>query len=122
VVHGADGLDEVSTTGKTHVASLVDGKVREFTISPEDIGVKTAKMDQLRGGDGEHNARYLRALLEGETGPYRDIVLFNAAAALVAGGHVADLSKGAAMASASVDEGKALAALDGLIAITNDKA
>jgi anthranilate phosphoribosyltransferase len=60
--------------------------------------------------------------LEGETGPYRDIVLFNAAAALVAGGHVADLSKGAAMASASVDEGKALAALDGLIAITNDKA
>jgi len=121
VVHGADGLDEVSTTGKTHVASLVDGKVREFTISPEDIGVKTANMDQLRGGDGEHNARYLRALLEGETGPYRDIVLFNAAAALVAGGHVANLSDGAAMAVASIDDGKALAALNGLIAITNGR-
>jgi anthranilate phosphoribosyltransferase len=122
VVHGADGLDEVSTTGKTHVAALVDGKVSEFTISPEDIGLPTAHLDQLRGGDGEHNARYLRALLEGETGPYHDIVLFNAAAALVAGGHVADLQLGAKMAKASIDSGKALAALDGLIAITNGKA
>jgi len=122
VVHGADGLDEVSTTGKTHVAALVDGKVSEFTISPEDIGLPTAHLDQLRGGDGEHNARYLRALLEGETGPYHDIVLFNAAAALVAGGHVADLQQGAKMAKASIVSGKALAALDGLIAITNGKA
>ncbi|MGB2344278.1 MAG: anthranilate phosphoribosyltransferase [Candidatus Puniceispirillaceae bacterium] len=122
VVHGADGLDEVSTTGKTHVAALVDGKVNEFTISPEDIGLPTARLDQLRGGDGEHNARYLRALLEGETGPYHDIVLFNAAAALVAGGHVTDLQQGAKMAKASIDSGKALAALDGLIAITNGKA
>ena len=122
VVHGADGLDEVSTTGKTHVAALVDGKVSEFTISPEDIGLPTARLDQLRGGDGDHNARYLRALLEGETGPYHDIVLFNAAAALVAGGHVADLQQGAEMAKESIDSGNALAALDGLIAITNGKA
>ena len=102
--------------------ALVDGKVSEFTISPEDIGLPTARLDQLRGGDGEHNARYLRALLEGETGPYHDIVLFNAAAALVAGGHVADLQQGAKMAKASIDSGKALSALDGLIAITNGKA
>ena len=122
VVHGADGLDEVSTTGKTHVAALVDGKVSEFTISPEDIGLPTAHLDQLRGGDGEHNARSLRARLEGETGPYHEIVIFYAAAALVAGGHVADLQQGAKMAKASIVSGKALAALDGLIAITNGKA
>ena len=88
---------------------------------PEDIDLPTARLDQLRGGDGEHNARYLRALLEGETGPYHDIVLFNAAAALVAGGHVADIQQGAIMAKTSIDSGKALAALDGLIAITNRK-
>ena len=122
VVHGADGLDEVSTTGKTHVAALNDGKVTEFTISPEDIGLPTANLDQLRGGDGKHNARYLRALLEGETGPYHDIVLFNAAAALVAGGHAENLQQGAIMAQAALDTGEALAALDSLIAITNDKA
>ena len=122
VVHGADGLDEVSTTGKTHVAELNNGKVTEFTITPDDIGLPTANIDQLRGGDGKHNARYLRALLEGETGPYHDIVLFNAAAALVAGGHAKDLQQSAAMAQAALDTGKALAALDSLIAITNDKA
>ena len=122
IVHGADGLDEVSTTGKTHVAALTDGQIKEFTISPDDIGLPTASLDQLRGGDGKHNARYLRALLEGEAGPYHDIVLFNAAAALVAGGHADDLQQGATLAQAALDTGKALAALDNLIAITNDKA
>ncbi len=122
VVHGADGLDEVSTTGKTHVAALNNGKVTEFTISPDDIDLPTTSLDQLRGGDGDHNARYLRALLEGETGPYHDIVLFNAAAALVAGGHAEDLQQGATKALAALDTGKALAALDNLISITNDKA
>ena len=122
VVHGADGLDEVSTTGKTHVAALNNGKITEFTISPDDIGLRTASIDQLRGGDGDHNARYLRALLEGETGPYHDVVLFNAAAALVAGGHAEDLQKAAKKAQEAIDTGKALAALDSLITITNDKA
>ena len=122
IVHGADGLDEVSTTGKTYVAELRDDKVTEFTIAPSDIGLPTASLDQLRGGDGEHNARYLRSLLEGETGPYHDIVLFNSAAALVASGHADDLEQGASLAQTALDEGKALAALDSLIAITNNKA
>lgn len=119
VVHGADGLDEVSTTGKTHVAALANGKVTEFTISPADLGLPTASIDQLRGGDGAHNARYLRALLEGETGPYRDVVLFNSAAALVASGHAADLSSASERANQSIESGAALSSLERLIEITN---
>ena len=119
VVHGADGLDEVSTTGPTYVAELKDGSVTEFTISPEDIGLPTVTLDVLRGGDGAHNAYYLRALLDGETGPYRDIVLFNAAAALVAGGHASNLHDAAKRATASIDDGHGRAALDKLVAITN---
>ena len=119
VVHGADGLDEVSTTGPTYVAELKNGTVTEFTISPEDIGLPTVTLDVLRGGDGAHNAHYLRALLNGETGPYRDIVLFNAAAALVAGGHEENLHEAAKRATASIDDGHGRAALDKLVAITN---
>ena len=119
VVHGADGLDEVSTTGPTYVAELKDESVREFTISPEDIGLPTVTLDVLRGGDGRHNAYYLRALLDGETGPYRDIVLFNAAAALVASGHASNLRDAAQRATASIDDGHGRAALDKLVAITN---
>jgi len=119
VVHGADGLDEVSTTGPTYVAELKNGTVTEFTISPEDIGLPTVTLDVLRGGDGAHNAHYLRALLDGETGPYRDIVLFNAAAALVAGGHEQNLHDAATRATASIDDGHGRAALDKLVAITN---
>ena len=119
VVHGADGLDEVSTTGKTHVAALSDGQINEFTISPADLGLPTANIDQLRGGDGAHNARYLRALLEGETGAYRDIVLFNSAAALVASGHAPNLAAGADRATQSIESGAALQSLDRLIKITN---
>ena len=122
VVHGADGLDEVSTTGPTFVAELKEGKVTEFTISPEDIGLPTVKLDDLRGGDGAHNARYLRALLHGESGPYRDIVLLNAAAALVAGGHADSLENAAKRAATAIDNGAGLAALDKLVAITNSAA
>jgi anthranilate phosphoribosyltransferase len=119
VVHGADGLDEVSTTGPTHVAELKAGKVREFTIAPQDIGLPTVTLDDLTGGDAAHNARHLRGLLAGDTGAYRDIVLFNAAAALVAGGHETNLSGAAQRAAASIDDGHANAALDKLITITN---
>ena len=119
VVHGADGLDEVSTTGPTYVAELKNGTVTEFTISPEDIGLPTVTLDVLRGGDGAHNAHHLRALLDGETGPYRDIVLFNAAAALVAGGHEQNLHDAAKRAAESIDNGHGRAALDKLVAITN---
>ena len=119
VVHGADGLDEVSTTGETQVAELKDGAVREFTISPADLGLPTVSIDALRGGTPEENAVSLRDLLGGTTGPYRDVVLLNAAAALVGGGHAADLTIAAERATASIESGNALAALDRLVAVTN---
>ena len=121
VVHGADGLDEVSTTGETKVAALADGDVREFTISPDDLGLATVSIDALRGGTPEENATSLRDLLGGATGPYRDVVLLNAAAALVGGGHASDLTIAAERAIASIDSGNALAALDRLVAITNSE-
>ena len=119
VVHGADGLDEVSTTGETKVAALVDGAVSEFTISPDDIGLPTVPIDALHGGTPEENAASLRALLDGAAGPYRDVVVLNAAAALVGGGHEDSLEDAAARAVASIDDGNARAALDRLVAITN---
>jgi anthranilate phosphoribosyltransferase len=122
VVHGADGLDEMSTTGPTQVAALADGNLREFTISPDDIGVDTVAIDALHGGTPEENATSLRAVLAGDTGAYRDIVLLNAAAALVAGGHEASLITAAERAADSIADGRALAALDRLVAITNGAA
>ncbi|MGB1177247.1 MAG: anthranilate phosphoribosyltransferase, partial [Candidatus Puniceispirillaceae bacterium] len=122
VVHGSDGLDEVTTTGETHVVSLADGVIREFTISPSDIGLSTVSIDDLRGGTPEENAASLRAVLDGVTGPYRDIVIMNAAAALVSGGHAPALPEAADRARESIGSGKALAALDSLVAVTNSDA
>ena len=119
VVHGADGLDEVSTTGQTQVAALVDGDIKEFTISPNDLGLATASINDLRGGTPEENAESLRAVLAGAPGPYRDIVIFNAAAALVGGGHAATLREGADRASESIGSGSATNALENLVGITN---
>ena len=119
VVHGADGLDEVSTTGPTKVAALANGEVSEFTISPDDLDLPTVAIADLHGGTPEENAESLQALLDGATGPYRDVVVMNAAAALVGGGHAESLQDAAACAMASIDDGKARAALDRLVAITN---
>ena len=119
VVHGADGLDEVSTTGETKVSALADGKVSEFTISPDDLGLATVTISELHGGTPEENAESLKAVLDGATGSYRDVVILNAAAALVGGGHADNLQDAAARAEASIAEGKARAALDRLVAITN---
>lgn len=119
VVHGSDGLDEVTTTGPTTVTALTNGAISEFTISPSDIGLPLVALDDLRGGTPAENAAYLRDVLAGATGPYRDIVIFNAAAALVAGGHAPSLAEGAARAIASIDQGAALAALDKLVEVTN---
>ena len=119
VVHGAGGLDEVSTTGPTHVSALADGKVREFTISPDDLGLDTVTIDALHGGTPEENAASLRAVLAGAAGPYRDVVVMNAAAALVAGGHEDTLATAGQRAVAAIDDGRALAALDTLVEITN---
>ena len=119
VVHGADGLDEVSTTGPTQVAALAGGAVTQFAISPDDLGLATVGIEALHGGTPDENADSLRAVLDGADGPYRDIVIFNAAAALVGGGHAADLADGAERAITSIASGRAMAALDTLVTITN---
>jgi len=117
-VHG-QGLDELTTTGVTEVAEWKDGAVSRFTVTPEDAGLPRASLDALRGGDAEENALALRALLDGATGAYRDIVLLNAAAALVVADRAADLAEGAAEAAAVIDDGRAAKALTDLVEATN---
>ncbi|MDO9076915.1 MAG: anthranilate phosphoribosyltransferase [Brevundimonas sp.] len=117
-VHG-QGLDELTTTGETEVAEWKDGTVRRFTVTPEDAGLPRASLDALRGGDAEENAAALRALLDGATGAYRDIVLLNAAAALVVADRAADLAEGAALAAKVIDDGRAARALADLVEATN---
>jgi anthranilate phosphoribosyltransferase len=122
VVHGNDGIDELTTTGPSHVAELKAGKVTTYEINPEDAGLKRARAEDLRGGDPETNALALSALLDGHIGPYRDIVLLNAAAALIVAGKVLTLREGVEMAAEAIDSGAARAKLAQLIAITNSKA
>ena len=119
VVHGADGLDELTTTGTSHVAELRDGQVRTFDVTPHDAGLPTAVMDDLLGGDGAQNAQAIRDVLAGQAGAFRDIVVLNAAAALVVADKAPDLKAGAALAARSIDEGLAQACLDKLVAISN---
>ena len=119
VVSGADGMDELTTTGLTHAALLRDGKIRALRINPEDAGLPRATLADLRGGDAQTNADALKALLMGDQGPYRDIVLLNAAAALIVAGHAPDFEIGVKQAARSIDDRKALAALTALIDITN---
>ena len=117
VVHGSDGLDEMTTTGPTHVAELKDGSVRTFEITPEEAGLERAEGAALKGGDADSNAAALRAVLGGESSAYRDIVVLNAAGALVVAGAARDLAAGAKLASDSLAQGKAKAALDQMVAI-----
>lgn len=117
VVHGADGLDELSTTGPNLVARIANGTIETVTVTAADAGLFEASLGDLIGGTPEYNAAAIRALLAGEEGPYRDIVLFNAAAALCVSGTVGDLKAGVALAAASIDNGKAQAALDTMVSI-----
>lgn len=117
-VHG-QGLDEMTTTGPTEVAEWKDGSVRRFTVTPQDAGLPLASIDDIRGGDAEVNAAALTALLAGEHGAYRDIVLLNAAAALVVGERADDLAQGATLAARVIDDGHAAQALAALVAATN---
>lgn len=119
VVHGGDGLDELTTTGVTHVAELKDGVVREFEVKPEDAGLDQAQASDLEGGDPKENAGALRRLLDGEKSAYRDIAVLNAAAALIVAEKANDLYAAARMAENSIDGGAAQAALDKLIAVSN---
>ncbi len=122
IVHGSDGLDEMTTTGPTSVVSLRDGVIEEFEVTPEDAGLPRATPDQLKGGDPSFNAAALRAVLGGERGPYRDIALLNAAGALIVAGKVDHLIDGVAMAAQAIDEGLAAQRLDNLIAVSNAEA
>lgn len=119
VVHGSDGLDEITTTGPTYVAQIKNGELTEFEISPADAGLAQAKPEDLKGGSPEENADAMRAMLQGEIGAFRDCVVFNTAAALLIAGKVANLKDGAAQAAAALDAGKAIDTLENLINITN---
>jgi anthranilate phosphoribosyltransferase len=107
VVHGADGLDELTTTAASHVAVLDGGKVTTRTVTPEDAGLPFATLDDLKGGDARENAAAIRRLLDGEAGPFRDIVLLNAAASLIVAAKAQGLREGARMAATSIDQGHA---------------
>jgi anthranilate phosphoribosyltransferase len=119
VVHGADGLDEISLSGETRVAEVRNGTVRSYTVTPEDFGVSRAPLDAVAGGDVAANARIIRGILAGERGPARDIVVVNASAALVAAGVAADFRDGARRAAEAIDSGAARKKLDDLAALCN---
>ena len=118
VVAGLDGLDELTLDGPSLVAESKDGMVKTYEITPEEVGLTPSSKDALAGGDAETNAAILRSVLEGETGPKRDITLFNSTAALIAGGTASDWKSGIEAAQASIDSGAAVKALDEFIACT----
>lgn len=118
-VHG-QGLDELTTTGVTEVAEWKDGAVRRFQVTPEEAGLPCARIEDIRGGDAEENAVALRGLLAGQRSAYRDIVLLNAAAALVVADRAVDLAEGVVIAAQSIDSGQASDALDALARITSE--
>jgi anthranilate phosphoribosyltransferase len=122
VVHGSDGLDELTTTGAAYVAELDAGVVCTFEVLPSDAGLPLARPEDLKGGDVETNAVAMRAMLRGEHGPFRDAVVYNAAAALLVAGRAADLREGAERAADAIDAGRAKATLRRLVEITNIRA
>jgi anthranilate phosphoribosyltransferase len=119
VVHGHDGMDELTTTGPSTVHELSDGTVRTYELDPSDLGLAVVKAEDVKGGDPATNAALAKRVFGGESGPYRDIVTLNAAAGLWVAGRVDDLAAGLALARASIDEGQAQAALDTLISVTS---
>lgn len=118
VVHGEDGLDEITISGQTEVRELVGERIRLYTVSPEDFGFSRAELDGIRGSSAKDNAALVRRLLAGASGPRRDVVLMNAAAAIMAGGLAKSLPEGAALAAEAIDSGRALAKLDHLVRVS----
>jgi anthranilate phosphoribosyltransferase len=119
VVHGADGMDEISISGKSLVWDVNHDRVSPpYEVFPEDLGFMKASVTQIKGGTARQNARILRGILGGEVGVRRNIVIMNAAAALVAGNQASDLKEGACIAEKTIDSGKALAKLDELIKLS----
>ena len=120
VVHGSDGLDEMTLTGPTRVSELKNGSISTYDVSPGEFGLAQAPADALKGGDADYNAEITRLILNGEEGPRRDIVLLNAAAAIVAGDKARDLNEGVQVAAEVIDSGKALEKLEGLVAASRE--
>ena len=120
VVHGAGGLDELSTIGQNYVCEVNGKEIKELCISPEDAGIPLATLDQLKGGGASYNAERLQALLKGQEDAYRDIVIFGVAAALLVADKVSDLKHGVELAAESIDRGKALKALETMIQISQN--
>ena len=119
VVHGHDGMDELTITGRSTVWEIRDGDVRQYDLDPRDLGVEVIDLDQIAGGDAAANAAIARRVFAGEAGPHRDIVTLNAAAGLLVSGVVDDLARGLDLARESIDSGGAAAALERLVAVSN---
>jgi len=122
VVHGADGIDEISTTGYTKISECRDGAVNTFYLHPGDVGLSKAAPERLKGGDAADNAAVVREVLSGAPGPARDIVLLNAGASLLIAGRAAAIPQGIAMAADAIDSGRAMAALASLVRVSNEEA
>jgi len=119
VVHGIDGLDEITITGTTRVAEAREGSVRSYEVEPEEFGMKRAALQDIAGGDAKENAAIIRAVLGGERSPRRDVVLLNSAAALVAAGRAEHIAEAIPLAAASVDSGAAAGKLEALLRFTS---
>ena len=119
VVHGSDGLDEITITGESKITELRNGRIRSYSVTPEDAGLSRAPLNEIQGGDAEANSAIIHDVLDGTRGPRRDIVLLNAAAALVACSKTAGFPEGVAVAAESIDSGKAKAKLQRLVEFTN---
>ena len=119
VVHGSDGLDEITTSGATYVAALENGAVRTFEITPEEVGLPRVKAEALRGGDAKANAQALADVLKGKKSAFRDVAVFNAAAGLIVAGRAKELKAAVALAEKSIDSGEADARLQRLIKVSN---
>ena len=119
VVHGADGLDEISLSGETYVAEVHEGTVKRYTLTPEDFGMSRAPIETLRGGDAQENAKLIREVLEGQPGPRHNIAVMNAAAALVTAGIAANFQDGAQLAANAISSGLAQKKLAALVDFTN---
>jgi anthranilate phosphoribosyltransferase len=118
VVHGRDGLDEITITGPSKIAEVRNGQVRVYEVAPEDFGLQRAPLEDIAGGDAAQNAAIIRAILDGERSPRRDVVLLNAAAALVAAGHADRISEAVPLAAYAIDSGHARQRLQLLVEFT----
>ena len=120
VVHGSDGLDELTTTGPSYVSEYKNGKVTNFEVSPLDAGIPLASIEDLKGGDAADNAKAMKAMLGGEPGAFRDIVVYTAAAALIIADKAGDLKEGAEIAAEAIDKGNSIKALERMVKVTNE--